>query len=71
MAASRQNLLQAALALPEPERLRLVHELLETLNPDADGAFDQTWCDELDRRLSDLHNGTADTTAWADLREMQ
>ena len=68
MPGTRETVLEAALRLPESERARLVQELLETLNPDAEGQFDDAWAAELDRRLADLRSGAAETISWSELR---
>ena len=68
MPGTRESILEAALRLPESERARLVQELLETLNPDAEGHFDDAWAAELDRRLSELRGGKAETVSWDELR---
>ena len=68
MQPSRQEVLGVALQLPESERIRLVHELLESLHPEPEGEHDDAWRTELDRRLADFRAGTAGAVPWSQLR---
>lgn len=44
------SILNAALALPEKERLWLVERIMETLPPDSDDRTDEEFAAELQRR---------------------
>ena len=62
MTEDARRLLEAALKLPEPERLRLAHELWESVSPDAslddeDAPLHPEWTAELERRIRDLDEG--------------
>lgn len=61
------SIVEAALQLPEDDRLAIVSRLLETVSADqASLAFDDPHLiDELDRRMSD----TASAMPWSELRE--
>jgi len=50
MATSADDLLKQALALDEPERARLVTELLSTLEPATRSLSDSEWIAEFERR---------------------
>jgi putative addiction module component (TIGR02574 family) len=63
-----QAIFVAALALPEHERTELVQRLLETLSPAADEITDEALALELERRESEVENGTAGLVRWSDLR---
>jgi putative addiction module component (TIGR02574 family) len=69
MQSTCQSVFEAALKLSEVERIRLVEQLLETLNPEAEGVFDDEWCAELDRRAAEFDAGTADAVDWSVLRD--
>ena len=71
MELSRQHVLNAALTLPDAERALLAQEILESLNPDAEGQFDEAWCEELNRRLAEFRSGSADAMPWSVVREME
>ena len=67
MQESSEALFEAAMKLPEAERLRLASRLLET-KADEDAAIgleDPAFQDELERRFTD----PADSVAWPDLRD--
>lgn len=55
---SREDLLQAALALDPEERIRLSVELLASVEPVEDGVH-ESWEQELDRRAEQLDRGEA------------
>ena len=64
MAITAETLYQAALQLPDEDRLALVAKLLETLPPGLSTLDDPTFVEELERRFAD------DTGAvpWSQLR---
>lgn len=64
-----ESVFEAALGLPENERLALVSRLLETIPVDdsAVSLDDDSLLEELDRRFAD-HEGAVD---WSDLRAEQ
>ena len=57
--ADLETILDQAKSLSEPDRARLAHDLLATLDgqPDADAAT--AWEQEVRRRLTEVENGTA------------
>jgi len=52
-----QAVYEAALALPEPERVLLVERLLEALGPEPDELSDDEFAAELDRRRAEIKEG--------------
>ena len=62
-----QGILQAALQLPEADRVQLVEGLLESFGPN-DEPLDESWAAELDQRLADFAAGRADGVSWAELK---
>lgn len=59
---------EAALALPENERILLVERLLETLGPETDGADEAGLVAELRRRSDEIDQGKADLVPWSELK---
>jgi len=75
MTGKAEQLLAAALSLPETERASLASALLRSLDgaaPD-DGAMDAevtaAWAVELRRRVADLESGRATTVPWETVRQ--
>ena len=64
MSDTAESLFQAALRLPDEDRLALVSKLLETLPPDLSALDEPQFAEELERRFAD------DTGAvpWSQLR---
>ena len=62
------EVLRTARSLDEPERVRLVEELLGSLNPEDAAPLDDAWLAEIDRRSEELDAGTAATIPWQDVR---
>jgi putative addiction module component (TIGR02574 family) len=63
-----QSVLEAALALPDAERLWVAERLLETLPPDLDETTDDEFAAELDRRRAEVQRGEAKLIPWSELR---
>ncbi len=66
-----EDLLHAALALPDRERLELAINILHTvgsIDPHA-GLDDEALAAELARRADEVATGKAKTLAWEDVRE--
>ncbi len=54
-----QQLTEAALSLPEPQRIDLAASLIHSLEPDPDPQAETLWADEIKRRLESIDDGTA------------
>ena len=67
MSNESQNLLSAALALPETERLWLAERLMETLPPDVDTQTDDEWFAELERRREEVEKNPSVAIPWKDV----
>ena len=63
------EVLQTARSLDEPERVRLVEELLGSLSPDDAAPLDDAWLAEIDRRSDELDAGTVATIPWQEVRQ--
>ena len=66
MTSTARKILEAALALPDPEREELVEVLVRSLSPEA-VTLSAEWTDEVARRLDEIERGTVRAVAWADV----
>lgn len=64
-----EQLVQAALALPENERLELIEALLDSPNSADELPFDPAWLPEIQRRSAEIEAGTVSLTPWPVVRE--
>jgi hypothetical protein len=64
---TREAIFQAAIALPENERMELVTTLLETLGPETDGVDEEAFVAEM-RRSAEIDQGKAELVPWPDLK---
>lgn len=67
---SRDQLLTAALALPEEERAALAHDLLLSLAPDEVASkeeWEQAWAEELQLRASRYERGETTARDWREV----
>lgn len=56
-----ESVLIAAQQLPEPDRVRLVYALWDTVPPHSEAPFSDDWVVEIERRAAALDAGTATT----------
>jgi hypothetical protein len=59
---------EAALPLPEKDRVHLVERLLETLGPETDFVDETSFVPELAGRSDEIDRGTAGLVAWSELK---
>ena len=64
MKGTAKKVLDAALRLPEPDRVELVEELLADLDG-ADEGVDAAWAAEIDRRTREIDEGKVKPVTWA------
>ena len=62
------EVLRTVCSLDEPERVRLIEDLLGSLSPDEAAPLDDAWLAEIDRRSEELDAGTVATIPWQDVR---
>ena len=62
------DVLRTACSLDEPERVRLVDDLLSTLSADEAAPLDDAWLAEIDRRSAELDSGAVQTIPWSEVR---
>jgi putative addiction module component (TIGR02574 family) len=65
---SRAEILKAALELPAEEREQLADDLWASLDGETDGAVEQAWADEIERRLDEADAGAVKRTPWSEVR---
>jgi putative addiction module component (TIGR02574 family) len=68
MDVKRQAVLDAAMALPEADRVAIIQHLLATLSPEGDGPLEEEWAADLDRRLADFEDDPTTAVPWAELK---
>lgn len=68
MAASREKLFRDALQLEQQHRVELAKLLIDSLDPTTDQDVEEAWLREIDRRVSELDAGTAETIPWETVR---
>ena len=66
---SDQDILATALALPAPERARLAHELLVSLDEAEDPNAAEAWLAEIGRRAREVDEGSAVLEEWSVVRD--
>ena len=64
-----QATFEAALALPQTERARLVELLLDSLGLEEDPMSEEEFAAELQRCSSDVAPGAAERTPWSKLKK--
>jgi putative addiction module component (TIGR02574 family) len=69
MNPATEDILRAALALPEDERTELVDALLAEQAHSGDLPFDPSWLTEIRRRSAELDAGNVQPTPWPEVRE--
>lgn len=68
MAKLAQNIIKAAVKLPERDRVRVVEQLLTSLEPEAEQDVDAAWAAEIERRSRELKEGTVRLLPWKTVR---
>ncbi len=70
MSSDVQELLSKALRLPEKDRAELAASLIESLDQPFDPDAQAAWGEEIQRRISDLDNGSVRAVPWEDARRI-
>jgi putative addiction module component (TIGR02574 family) len=63
-----QTILDAALALPEAERVFLIDELMESLPPDTGPLSDEEMLAELERRHAEVEKDPSIAISWPEVK---
>jgi putative addiction module component (TIGR02574 family) len=69
MTRHAENVLQAALTLPEEERAEIVGALLESLESSTDPDVESAWRQEVAARVAALDAGEIETVPWSEVRD--
>jgi putative addiction module component (TIGR02574 family) len=62
------EVLRSALALPPEVRAALVDSLISSLDQEVDAAVEETWREEIFRRLEQIDSGAVQLIPWEDAR---
>ena len=68
MTPAMEEVLSAALALPEAERLELAEALLVSLQPTDRPPFDESWREVIRRRSAELRSGAVKAVPWEEVK---
>jgi putative addiction module component (TIGR02574 family) len=68
MNATTENLLDAALALPDDERLQFAEALFVSFQPTDLPPFDESWRAIIQRRSEELKSGKVTPIPWAEVK---
>ena len=63
-----QKVLHDALELDSPDRAHVAAELIASLDGPADADVDEAWAAEIERRVQEVEEGTAELSSWEDVR---
>jgi putative addiction module component (TIGR02574 family) len=66
--AATQQLFDAALSLPDDDRVELVEALIASFRPDDRPPFDDSWRAVFERRSAELQAGRATPVPWAEVK---
>lgn len=65
---STDQLLNAALALPEDERIEFVEALIASFRPEDQPPFDESWREVIRRRSAELRSGQVKPVPWDEVK---
>ena len=71
MISETQAIYQAALALPDAERLQLAERLMESLSPTEDNLGEGEFVAELDRRFAEIEKDPTSGIPWTEIERRQ
>jgi putative addiction module component (TIGR02574 family) len=63
-----ENLLNAALALPDDDRVELVEALIASLQSEDRPPFDESWREVIQRRSAELRSGEVAPVPWTEVK---
>lgn len=66
---AQKEFLPELLQLPEEERARLAHELIRSLDGEADPDAAALWDTEIERRAAEVRDGTVESLSEEEFRE--
>lgn len=68
MSTTTEEVLSAALTLPDGDRLELVEALITSLQPADHPPFDDSWREVIRRRSAELLSGAVAPIPWAEVK---
>jgi putative addiction module component (TIGR02574 family) len=68
MTPTLEQILDAALALPDAERLEVAEALLASLQPDNRPPFDESWREVIRRRSAEVRSGQVTSIPWEEVK---
>jgi putative addiction module component (TIGR02574 family) len=68
MNSDMDQVLSAALALPNGDRVELVEAILASLQPEDRPPFDESWRPVIERRSQELHSGRVAGIPWEEVK---
>lgn len=68
MSNSARELMEAVLALPEPDRAEMAARLIDSLDAEIDPDCESAWQQEVQRRAEDLATGSVRPVPWSEAR---
>ena len=68
MSPTTEQLLEAALALPDGDRLEFVEALAASLRPEDRPPFDESWREVVRRRSAELRSGAVTPVSWPEVK---
>jgi putative addiction module component (TIGR02574 family) len=68
MNLTTEQLLNAALALPNDERLEIAEALFVSLQPNDQPPFDESWREIVSRRSAELNSGQVIPIPWSEVK---
>jgi putative addiction module component (TIGR02574 family) len=70
MKQTTKKVLDAAMELPEKEKIRVVEELLAGLEGEADPDAEGAWAAEIERRTREIERGDVKPVPWSTVRKL-
>ncbi len=68
MQRGSESILDQALRLPANERAEVAEQLIQSLDSTPDIDVESAWQQEIQRRLSEVDNGIAQTISWEEVK---
>ena len=68
MTRPAKELVNAAIKLDESDRLKIVEEILASLEPDTDDDVDAAWAAEVERRSQEIKEGIVRLVLWTEVK---
>ena len=68
MTRAAKDIVEAAVQLPEEERVQVVEQLLASLEPEADPDVDAAWAAEIHRRSGEIKEGIVRPVLWEEVK---